>query len=209
MTIAKIPLIRTFGRTRRRSLSARRQHLIKSLLSGLAPDAFCGGILEIGFGTGEHLIELAAVHPDKTIIGAEPFINGVASLLSRMADESGSLLPQYANIRIWPDDVRKLLSQNSGQFEEIWILHPDPWPKGRHEKRRLLSAEFLKSLSSFILKDGRIIIGTDHDEYYDWIFPQANLAGLKIAPGEFNAVKTRYHEKNICGGGTKYIVLTL
>jgi tRNA (guanine-N7-)-methyltransferase len=204
-------LIRTFGRTRGKKLSARQQWLVDNLLPKLAPDSAKEAkrevILEIGFGMGEHIIELAEKNPDKIIIGAEPFINGVASLLSRMTDENNKVRPEYKNIRIWPDDVRKFLSHSG--FIEIYILHPDPWPKARHEKRRLLSAEFLKTLSSFISKDGNIIIGTDHADYHDWISAQAKIAGLKISGAKTDVIKTRYQEKNMFGGGgTTYLALS-
>jgi tRNA (guanine-N7-)-methyltransferase len=217
MENAKNYLIRTFGRTKRRTLSARQQWLVDNLLPAMTPiesDAK-GAILEIGFGAGEHIIELALAHSDKIIIGAEPFVNGVASLLSNITDEGNKVQPQYKNIRIWPDDVRKLLShityhiprKNFG-FTEIFILHPDPWPKARHEKRRLLSAEFLKTLSSFISKDGSIIIGTDHADYYDWILEQIKRTDLRIMTCEMDAIKTKYQQKNMFGSEkTMYIIL--
>jgi tRNA (guanine-N7-)-methyltransferase len=90
----------------------------------------------------------------------------------------------------------------------IYILHPDPWPKARHEKRRLLSAEFLKTLSSFISKDARIIIGTDHTDYYNWIMEQAKQTELVIRNEELGIIKTRYQEKNMFGSDkTMYLSL--
>ncbi|MDR1027578.1 MAG: hypothetical protein LBL46_04145 [Rickettsiales bacterium] len=200
--------IRTFGRVHGKSLSARQQHLVDKLLPSLlpSPSPNPSPILEIGFGAGEHIIELAEANPDKIIIGAEPFINGVASLLSRIADDEGKILPQYKNIRIWPDDIRKMPA--AGPFSEIWILHPDPWPKARHEKRRLLSADFIKTLWSLICKDGKISIGTDHADYFDWILLQIKSAGLKISAEKMPPVKTRYQEKDMFGAGvTRYIVI--
>lgn len=71
--------------------------------------------------------------PDKIIIGAEPFMNGVASLLSAITDTNNSIRSEYKNIRIFPDDVRDFLHNTDSKFEQIWVLHPDPWPKARHE----------------------------------------------------------------------------
>jgi tRNA (guanine-N7-)-methyltransferase len=205
-------IIRTFGRIHGKKLSARQQWLVDIVLPKILPTSDIGlpAILEIGFGAGEHIIELAEQNPEKTIVGAEPFINGVASLLSRISDKDNRIKPEYKNIRIWPDDVRKLLASRPAlhTYEEIYILHPDPWPKARHEKRRLLSAEFLKTLCSFISKDARIIIGTDHTDYYNWILDQVKKTDLRIADTELPAIKTRYQEKNMFGAArTSYLVL--
>jgi len=201
MEKAKIPLIRTFGRKHGKKLSMRQQWLVDNLLPALLPveKNAAGAILEIGFGNGEHLIKLAERNPDKIIIGAEPFINGVAQLLSRVTDDKNEILPQYKNIRIWPNDVREFLTGKNFNFEEIYILHPDPWPKARHEKRRLLSAEFLKILNAFISKDQSIIIGTDHTDYYNWILEQVAHAGLAIKSRARTTIKTKYQEKNMFG----------
>jgi tRNA (guanine-N7-)-methyltransferase len=208
-------LIRTFGRTHGKRLSARQLWLINNIFPALNPLGESQAknpqpvILEIGFGTGEHLIELAERNPNKTIIGAEPFINGIASLLSKITDGAGVVKPEYINIRIWPDDIRKLISHVTFHISHIYILHPDPWPKARYEKRRLLSANFLKTLSSFVSKDGSVIIGTDHADYYDWILTQAQIARLKISDEKIDAIKTKYQKKNMFGGaGTKYLALS-
>lgn len=204
--------IRTFGRIHGKRLSARQQSLVDNLLPNLAPTSADKSekILEIGFGAGEHLLELAAENPDKTIIGAEPFINGVASLLSKITDENNTVKPEYKNIRIWPDDVRKLLNDNDFTFSQIWVLHPDPWPKARHEKRRLLSAEFLNLLSTHLTPNGQIIIGTDHYEYYDWICEQLKQTNLCIMPYDMCPIETRYQQKNKAGTiAPKYLILSI
>ena len=144
------------------------------------------------------------------IVGAEPFMNGVAALLSAITNESdNSLLDEYKNIRVFSDDVRLLLKDfKDAIFSEIWILHPDPWPKARHEKRRLLSHKFLNLLSNHIGKTGKIIIGTDHWEYYDWIIEQLEQTNLEIKSTEIDTIKTRYQIKNKAGTlAPKYIVL--
>ena len=82
--------IRTFGRNNKKKLSTRQQTLIDNLLPTLKPTT--GDILEIGFGAGEHMRDLARTNPDKIIIGAEPFMNGVASLLSAITDEKTNLV---------------------------------------------------------------------------------------------------------------------
>lgn len=204
--------IRTFGRRHGKKLSLRKQWLMENLLPQLAPKSIeSGAILEIGFGNGEHLRDLAMQNPDKIIIGAEPFANGVAALLSAITNESdNSLLEQYKNIRIHPDDVRLLLKDLKNiNFSEIWVLHPDPWPKVKHEKRRLLNHNFLNLLSNHIGNTGEIIIGTDHWEYYDWIINELKQTKLKIKSTDLEIIQTRYQIKNKAGTtNPKYLILS-
>ena len=199
--------IRTFGRRHGKKLSTRQQTLIDEVLPTLAPKN--GEILEIGFGAGEHVRELALTHPEKTIIGAEPFMNGVASLLSAITDsKTNRILDTYKNIRIWADDVRDFLRSTNSKFQQIWILHPDPWPKARHEKRRLLSADFLNTLSKYLSETGEIIIGTDHWEYFDWILEQLKETNLSATIPNMDIIQTRYQNKNKAGTiSPKYLIL--
>lgn len=202
--------IRTFGRRHGKKLSERKNFLIQNILPTIAPnESETNDILEIGFGAGEHVRELATAQPNKIILGAEPFVNGVAALLSAVCDENNNIIDKYKNIRIWPDDVRLILDKNKFQFTEIWILHPDPWPKAKHEKRRLLSAEFLNLLSKNLSNDGKIIIGTDHWEYYDWIVSQVQQTKLNRNDSEISIIKTRYQTKNMAHTDEpRYLVLT-
>ncbi|MBR4892213.1 MAG: tRNA (guanosine(46)-N7)-methyltransferase TrmB [Alphaproteobacteria bacterium] len=199
--------IRTFGRRHGKKLSARQQTLVDELLPTLKPQD--GDILEIGFGAGEHVRNLALANPNKIIIGAEPFMNGVASLLSAITDEkTNQVFDEYKNIRIWADDVRDFLRNTDSKFKQIWVLHPDPWPKARHEKRRLLSADFLNTLSKYLSSDGEIIIGTDHWEYFDWILEQIKETNLSATIPDMEIIQTRYQNKNKAGTtAPKYLVL--
>ena len=109
--------IRTFGRRHGKKLSNRKQWLMDNLLPKIAPNttdfAEKPAILEVGFGNGEHLRDLVIQNPDSIIIGAEPFANGVAALLSAITNESdNSLIDEYKNIRIHPDDVRLMLEND-------------------------------------------------------------------------------------------------
>lgn len=202
--------IRTFGRRHGKKLSARKTCLMQNILPKIIPnESENADILEIGFGAGEHVRELALNNPDKMIIGAEPFENGVAALLSAICDANNNILPEYKNIRIWPDDVRLILNKNKFSFAEIWVLHPDPWPKARHEKRRLLSAEFLNILAKNLAQNGKIIIGTDHWEYYDWIDAQVKNTNLDITDSNMETIQTRYQKKNMAHTEkTRYMILT-
>lgn len=208
--------LRTFGRRHGKKLSNRKQWLMDNLLPKIAPKPQHFGkkpiILEIGFGNGEHLRDLALNNQDKIIIGAEPFANGVAALLSAITNESdNALFDEYQNIRVHPDDVRLMLKDfGKIKFDEIWVLHPDPWPKARHEKRRLLNHDFLNLLSKFMTKDSSIIIGTDHWEYYDWIIEQLKQTKLSIKSTELDTIKTRYQIKNKAGTtNPKYLILSV
>jgi len=200
--------IRTFGRRHGKKLSIRKQKLMTDVLPALRPSTDAD-ILEIGFGAGEHVRALALQNPGKIIIGAEPFANGVAALLSAICDaENNAVMPEYKNIRIWPDDVRPLLHDAEMKFSQIWILHPDPWPKARHEKRRLLQAEFIRTLARHLTIGGEIIIGTDHWGYYDWILDQAARADVTIETPALDIIKTRYQAKNMAEtDNPKYIII--
>lgn len=208
--------IRTFGRRHGKKLSNRKQWLMDNLLPEITPKAKDlkneSLVLEVGFGNGEHLRDLALQNPNKIIIGAEPFANGVAALLSAITNESdNTLINEYKNIRVWGDDVRLMLKDFENiKFDEIWVLHPDPWPKTRHEKRRLLNHDFLNLLSRFMTKESRIIIGTDHWEYYDWIVEQLKQTELSIKSTELDTIKTRYQIKNKAGTtNPKYLILSI
>ena len=163
----------SFGRNRGRSLSAHQQRLVENLLPLLAIDTDHPIIpssdhrptsLEIGFGGGEHLAAQARHHPETLYLGSEPYINGVAKLLAVIDRE------KLTNIRIDTRDVRELLKElPSASLDEIFILFPDPWPKARHHKRRLINYETLALLARVHKPGGRLLIATDHADYAAWI----------------------------------------
>ena len=128
--------------------------------------------LEIGFGAGEHLAAMAQAHPDIGFIGCEPFINGVARLLS-VIDEQG-----LDNIRIVTDDAGLLLDcLAAGSIERAFLLFPDPWPKRRHNKRRFVCTKNIAALAQILADGARWRIATDHMGYCRWI-----LALMAAAP---------------------------
>lgn len=119
--------------------------------------------LEVGFGKGEHLAALAKAHPDIGFIGCEPFINGVAALVDRIVDE------KINNIRLYTDDARQLLDHlPDASLERVFLLHPDPWPKKRHAKRRFIGAHNLDLVSRVLRDGGEFRVGTDHPLYREW-----------------------------------------
>jgi tRNA (guanine-N7-)-methyltransferase len=120
--------------------------------------------LEVGFGGGEHLAAQAKANPDVGFIGCEPFINGVARLLRTMETE------KLANIRIYVDDARQLIEALPDQsIDRCFILFPDPWPKRRHHRRRIVSPETLAGLAR-ILRDGALLrLASDDRDYIRWM----------------------------------------
>ncbi|MCY3981993.1 MAG: tRNA (guanosine(46)-N7)-methyltransferase TrmB [Alphaproteobacteria bacterium] len=123
--------------------------------------------LEIGFGAGEHLLWQAARRPHIGFIGAEPYINGVASLAMHAAAE------RLANLRIHCDDAASLLDRlPAGAVGRVFILFPDPWPKARHHHRRLVAPPVLDRLARTMRKGAELRLATDHNDYLDWMLEQ-------------------------------------
>lgn len=116
--------------------------------------------LEIGFGGGEHLLHMAQRHPEIGFIGCEPYINGVAMLLPRIAELG------IKNIRIHAGDARDLLDVLPiGSLERVYLLYPDPWPKLRHHRRRFINAEQIEQLARVVKAGGLLRIATDIPDY--------------------------------------------
>ncbi len=120
--------------------------------------------LEIGFGKGEHLVFQAKANPQTGIIGCDPFINGVVSLLDRVEAEA------LENVRIYPDDARDLITRlPDACMERIFLIHPDPWPKKRHARRRFVNQENLNELARIMADGAELRIGTDQADYASWV----------------------------------------
>jgi tRNA (guanine-N7-)-methyltransferase len=116
--------------------------------------------LEIGFGGGEHLLARARRHPDVGLIGAEPFEDGIVKVLSALEDEG------LANIAVHPDDVRALLRWlPEASIARAFVLFPDPWPKRRHAKRRLVNRSLLVLLARVLRPGAELLIATDIGDY--------------------------------------------
>jgi tRNA (guanine-N7-)-methyltransferase len=157
--------------------------------------------LEIGFGGGEHLVAQAAAYPDQRFIGAEPFLNGVGSCL-RHIEERG-----VANVRLHHGDARELLARlPAACLERVYILFPDPWPKSRHHKRRLIQADFVAELARATRPGGDIRFATDWANYARWtllLFGQnRRFAWTAESPADWRNpwpghVTTRYEAKQL------------
>jgi tRNA (guanine-N7-)-methyltransferase len=120
--------------------------------------------LEIGFGHGGHLAYQAQRNPGVGVIGAEPFINGVAGLLGRI--EAAGL----TNVRIWPDVAGPMMAQfPAASLERVFILFADPWPKKRHNKRRLIDRPLLDQLAVQMKPGGLLRLASDDRDYIHWM----------------------------------------
>lgn len=166
---------RLHGRRAGRPLTARRRRLIDELLPAVALEVPAHGTidaraafatppdevwLEVGFGKGEHLAHQAARHRAVGLIGCEPFLGGVASLLA--AIEDGGL----ANVRVFAGDARLLLDRLAeSSLDRAFVLFPDPWPKARHRKRRFLDRAALDGLARALVDGGRLRFATDDADY--------------------------------------------
>lgn len=167
--------LRSFGRRRGRKLSARQQHLLDDVLprvslpigtactqpvSELFPSACSRVWLEIGFGGGEHLLWQSRANPDVGLIGCEVFEDGVVKALSGIETEG------LENVRLCADDARALLRWlPDASIDRVFILFPDPWPKKRHVKRRLINRALLDELARVMRPAGELRIGTDIGDY--------------------------------------------
>jgi tRNA (guanine-N7-)-methyltransferase len=165
-------LVRSFGRVKSRKLSDHKNFLLANFLPLYEIKNFNFSeqklILEIGFGFGDFLFEKAKKNPDALFFGAEPHVNGVANLLAKLEKEP------LKNLKISREDVRLLLAKfPPKKIDQIFILFPDPWPKLKHSKRRLINAKFLDEVLSPKMKDGaKLVIATDHDSYKTWILSE-------------------------------------
>ena len=158
-------------------------------------------ILEIGFGDGKNLINSAKQNPDTLYVGADPFLNTTVKCIKQILENN------INNIKIWPDDVRKIIKFfPSKSISEVKLLFPDPWPKLKHQNRRLVQANFLNSIYEILKIKGTITIGTDHRILKSWILEvfQANSKfdwqvqnskDWRIRPKE--CFTTKYEEKSL------------
>jgi len=160
--------------------------------------------LELGFGAGEHLAAQAEAHPRVGFIGCEVFENGIARLLGDIA-HSG-----LDNIRIFADDARLLLDRLApASIGRVFILFPDPWPKERHHKRRLVACATLDRLAIVMQPGAELRLATDDPGYLAWMLEHATAhpdfvwtarraADWRERPPDWPA--TRYEEKAHAAG---------
>lgn len=210
-----------YGRRFGRKLRPRKRQLMETLLPRIAIDPLnlAEGLddpatlfdprpdhvwLEIGFGGGEHIAEQARRNPETGLIGCEPFINGIASLIDDIDRDN------IRNIRVFADDARILLDAlPEASIDRCFVLFPDPWPKTRHNRRRMISPENLDSIAR-VLRDGaELRVASDHMEYVRWMLfhtlGHAAFDWMVRGPGDWRNrpedwPPTRYEEKAMARG---------
>ena len=160
--------------------------------------------LEVGFGNGLHLVELAKKNSDKLIVGSEVYENGVATTCFSLFQN------KIENARIFHGDARILLqSFKCESIDRLYILFPDPWTKKRHKSRRLLSSSNVRYFSKILKSKGYICIATDVEDYCieieDTFSNLDQFERIHVSPKEKNLnffldVKTKYEQKAISKG---------
>jgi len=215
--IDKRNIQRVFGRRLSRPLNGIRKQAIEEVLPKLAvpeakmtearditSEALFGDApevlwLEVGFGSGEHVIGVMAQEPETAFIAVEPFINGMATFLKDLP------AADHARTRVHMDDAMMLVrSMADNMLDGVYVLNPDPWPKKRHHKRRIISQDNLKEFHR-VMKDGaQLVMATDVDDLAEWMVTQTMMSGLFEWSAESasdwqtkpeNWVTTRYEEK--------------
>jgi tRNA (guanine-N7-)-methyltransferase len=204
-----IPTYQIYGRRKGKPLRRYHLSLMENLLPKVAVDLaqpIAGASerrwLEIGFGGGEHLAHQAALNPDVMLIGAEPYLNGVAKLLAEIEER------KLTNARVHYGDARPLLDALPDQsFERVFLLYPDPWPKERQKKRRFVSAANLAHFHRILQSEGTFLFASDIPDYVEWTREHVSRFGLFHEEGDAGVafpdwITTRYEAKAIREGRT-------
>ncbi len=159
---------------------------LQSIFSNLNPI-----VLDIGFGNGEALTLLAQQHPNLNFLGVEVYRPGIGSLLRKVAEA------ELINVRVINMDVVTLLQEHiaAKSFVSVLIWFPDPWPKKRHHKRRLLQTEFVQLVARKLVREGELNIATDWQPYASHIQDSIVRCNLFKNVGNSNLIKQRPQTK--------------
>lgn len=161
--------------------------------------------LEVGFGGGEHLVHMAARHPEVGLIGCEPFVNGVAMLLGKIRTAG------VTNLAVHPGDVRDLFEVLPPQsLSKAFLNYPDPWPKKRHHRRRFVTQDHLLPLARAMKPGAAFRIATDIPDYVRQTLEEVPQAGFDLitegpTPWE-DWPSTRYEQKALREGRAPHYV---
>ncbi|MEM7632847.1 MAG: tRNA (guanine(46)-N(7))-methyltransferase TrmB [Pseudomonadota bacterium] len=221
MTPTEKPLRNFYGRLRGKSLKPVQKRYLEAL-DALSPGrvtwednpdrhpldlgALFGGRpawLEVGFGSGEHVVHQAARHPEIGIIAVEPYINGVATLLGKLHKTP------LTNVRVHAGDARDVMDVLPPEsIEKAFLLYPDPWPKARHHRRRFVTEEHLAPLHRVMKPGATFRIATDIPDYVRQSLeevPRAGFAWAAERPEDWRQpwedwLSTRYEQKALREG---------
>ena len=215
---------RWHGRRNSRKLTAARQQLLDDLLPRFRVDSekeisdlpaiFSSSVrdvwMEIGFGAGEHLVGQAAKYKEIGFLGCDPYINGVASLLSKVNKEN------LSNIKVFDGDVRLLIPKlPSASLGRLFLLYSDPWPKKRHHRRRITSELNINEFARLLKPGGELRFATDAIEFATWtlerILRDPRFVWLARQPCDWQLppadwIQTRYEQK-ACARGVRSVYL--
>ena len=211
-----------YGRLKGKTLKDSQKRYIDEDLAALSPgpvswdenpdrtpldlDGLFGGRdvwLEVGFGGGEHMVHQAVANPDVGIIGAEPYINGVAMLLGKIRRAAAD------NVAVHPGDARDLMDVlPAASISKAFLLYPDPWPKKRHHRRRFVTQEHLEPLARALKPGAEFRVATDIPDYVRQTLeevPKAGFEWLAERPGDWRTawpdwISTRYEQKALREG---------
>jgi tRNA (guanine-N7-)-methyltransferase len=148
-------------------------------------------ILEIGFGDGQVLSQLATIHPYRDYLGIEVHQPGVGALL--LAIDKG----QLSNVRVVRDDAADVLTSwlAPNSLSRVNLYFPDPWPKKRHHKRRIVQAGFLEQVARVLVPHGTLHMATDWQPYAEHMLEVANASPWFDNSGEFNTFVPRPEDR--------------
>jgi tRNA (guanine-N7-)-methyltransferase len=216
-----LTLSRLYGRSSGHKLRKGQQKLVETLLPKVEVESK-GEVsarslfgdkrplhFEIGFGSGEHLADRADMLPDHGFIGAEPFLNGVAAALAHIRDK------KLLNVRLWRGDALDVLQRiPDEELGFLYLLHPDPWPKARHAKRRMVNDRPIDLFAAKLKQGGEFRLATDDPTYLTWSLMvmrrhERQFEWLAEHPRDFldqpgGSIETRYGAKSRREGRRPY-----
>ena len=205
-------LIKTFGRLKGRTLSNNQKlglEMLQKKYNFFLDSSFSLETkkhiwLEIGFGNGQHLVELAKRNSDKLFVGSEVYENGVATACFSLFQN------KIENVKVFQGDIRILLNSfKCESVDRLYVLFPDPWTKKRHKSRRLLASHNIEMFSKTLKSNGVICIATDVDSYYYEIeeafsnlyqFKKLHVSSEEKNLNFFLDMNTKYEQKAINKG---------